>query len=332
MSSLPWRLALAERLVLGFVGGVPGLALLERQAAGGPEFQVAGVHRLGDGHVLLFDGGGPALVTLEQRLRLGNRAVVVHRQVLRARLPTPVRRLVLVHEQERLAGVALVLEPPERQVRDDVGGVAGVLDASLALLDHGGIVVRALANEDFVVVEPLRVLLVAQVVLADDRRLVAGLLEEFGERLLVLLELDAVPIHAVQVAVLAREDDGPHRPADGVGDVALVEAHAFAGKAVDVGRLVDLRPVRADGLVRVVVAVDEEDVRPLGGRRGNVAGFGGNQKGGGEERRGGAAGRLLQKLATRTDGHDGSPFESAVAAIKLHAPGARINAAKRREA
>ena len=50
-----------------------------------------------------------------------------------------------------------------------------------------------------------------------------------------------------------------------LGHVAFPEEHPLACEAIDVGSLVDLRSVRADRLVGVVVGVDEEDIRPRGG-------------------------------------------------------------------
>ena len=48
-------------------------------------------------------------------------------------------------------------------------------------------------------------------------------------------------------------------------DEAVVEPHALAGQAVDVRRLVDPPAVGADGVGRVIVGHDEEDVRAVGG-------------------------------------------------------------------
>jgi hypothetical protein len=43
-------------------------------------------------------------------------------------------------------------------------------------------------------------------------------------------------------------------------DEGIREPRAFAGEAVDVRRLVHLRAVGGDGVLRVVVGEDEEDV------------------------------------------------------------------------
>ena len=64
-------------------------------------------------------------------------------------------------------------------VSDDVGHVALMAD-SLAVADHWRVVVDALAGQDFPVVEALG--FAFEVPLADDGRLIAGLVQQPGER------------------------------------------------------------------------------------------------------------------------------------------------------
>ena len=121
--------------------------------------------------------------------------------------------------------------------------------------------VTALAGQDVPVVETLR--LGAEVPLAEHRRVVAGLLETVGDgdrRWIEVVE-DG---DAVLVAVLAGEDGGPAGRADGVHRVTTAEAQALGGEAVHVRCRVDRAAVRADGVGRVVVRHDEQDVRSLG--------------------------------------------------------------------
>ena len=185
-------------------------------------------------------------------------------QVAQRGRPLAVRRLVLRHQEERLVLVA-GLEPVDREVGDHVGDVTLVLHA-LAHLDHRRVVVAPLAGQDVPVIEAGGI--GHQVPLAEDRGLVAGGLEQFGKRDLRAVEAAVgVVEEAVGVAVLAGEDGGPRRPADGVGHEAPVEAHALLRDAIDVGRLDQLPRIAigADGLVGVVVGEDEDDVGPLGG-------------------------------------------------------------------
>ena len=98
--------------------------------------------------------------------------------------------------------------------------------------------------------------------LADHRRRVSGSLHQLGESLLRSIEAVAVHQESIEMAVLARENHRPARPADGVGDVAIVEPHPFMGETVDIWCLVDPRAVGADRLIGVIVGEDEENVRP----------------------------------------------------------------------
>ena len=100
--------------------------------------------------------------------------------------------------------------------------------------------------------------------LAIDGGLVAGLLEELREGLLVPVEGVAVVHEPVLVAVLARLDDGPAGSAYGVRAETVLKEHALGGELVYVGRGVDgLEPtvVGPDGVRRVVVREDEQNVR-----------------------------------------------------------------------
>ena len=201
-------------------------------------------------------------VVVEERRRLGIAAIVVVAQVPDRGQPLAVRRLVLAHEQERLGFVA-VLQPVEGEIGDDVGGVTLVFDA-LAVVDHRGVVVDPLARQDVPFVEAGRV--ADQVPLADDGRLVAGGVEQLGEgRLRAVEAAVGVVVEAVRVGVLAGQDRCAAGPADRVRHDAPVEPHPLPGQPIDVRRLD--QPARvvvgADGLVGVVVAEDEDDVRRL---------------------------------------------------------------------
>ena len=67
------------------------------------------------------------------------------------------------------------------------------------------------------------------------------------------------------MVVFAGQDGGPAGAADGVRDDTAVEADAFLGQAIDVGRFDELTgfSIGADGLKRVVVGKEEDDVGPV---------------------------------------------------------------------
>ncbi len=175
------------------------------------------------------------------------------------RLPVPVGRLVVEHEQERPRRVPPGLEEIDGHVREDVGDVAGMaLRAVFA--DQVGIVVIALPGEDRPVVEARRVAL--EVPLADKGRLVARRPQELGKGRLASVEGDGVVADPVEVTVFPGQDDRPARGADAVRAEAVLEADALAGDPVDPRRPVESAPVAADGLGGVVVGHDEQDVGP----------------------------------------------------------------------
>ena len=73
--------------------------------------------------------------------------------------------------------------------------------------------------------------------------------------------------HAVQVAVFAGEDCGTARRADRIDGIAAVKPHPLIREPVQLRRLVHSAAVGADGVRRVVVRHDEQDVRAIGGTR-----------------------------------------------------------------
>ena len=108
---------------------------------------------------------------------------------------------------------------------------------------------------------------VPEVPLADHGGLIARLSQQLRECGLGTVERGVRVIReAVDVIVGPREDCRAARPADRIRDEAAVEAHAFLGEPVDVRGLdqLPLVAVGADGLVGVVVGIDEDDVRALG--------------------------------------------------------------------
>ena len=263
----PLQVGLPVGLVDRVVIGIPDLGLLRGDSRGMDEFHVERIDGLLEAHVLIADRKSPVLVIVEQRRRLGIDAALVPTEVREVRGPLAVRGLLLAHQHEGLALVA-GLDPVHRSIGGDVRHVAGGLDNPLRRL-HRWIVVDALALQDLPVVKPLRV--AVEVPLSDEGGLVAGGAEQLRESRLGAVEDGVgVVIETVQVGILAGQDDGTARTADRVRDEGPVEAHALLGDAVDVGRLDQLAgiPVRADGLISMVIGIDEDDVRLLGGRGG----------------------------------------------------------------
>ena len=74
------------------------------------------------------------------------------------------------------------------------------------------------------------------------------------------------------MAVLAGNDRGAARAADGIDGKAVVKPHASFRQPVEIGSLVDLAAVSADGVRRVIITHDVEDVQASGGLRGKRKG------------------------------------------------------------
>ena len=172
-------------------------------------------------------------------------------------------------------------------VGDDVGHVAGFRHRLLVLEQVGpagavGVLVvvdvAALeAEEEVVAVRVGAVLgLVAEVPLAEERRGVAGVLQQLRQRAagggqpLFRGGGDAAERRLDREALLIAPGDesGPGRAAHRAVGVEVGQLHAVSRQAVDVRRLDVLRPVAADVGVADVVGDDEHHVRPRsGGRR-----------------------------------------------------------------
>ena len=199
-------------------------------------------------------------VIVHQRGRFGNPLVLEHGEVLHRRIPAAVRCLVVHHEKKRLRLVAAVAQPIDRLLSRDVGHVARHV-VPTGSRDKRGSVVIALPRQDFPMIESGR--LTHEVPFADDRRLVTGLLQQLGKRGLAAVEPALVVVEAVLVAVLAGENARPARSANRIGDIAAVKPHPLGRNPVDVRRFVAIGAIGADRLVGMIIAHDEQDVRPI---------------------------------------------------------------------
>ena len=208
--------------------------------------RLAAVVGLGVGH---RRGPDVAAVRVRPAMPLGRRERRVH-------------RLVGQVEQERTIRVAVAQEL-HRVVGQEVGGVALTLDAGPVHVQRR-IDVRPLPPErDPVVKARTRVVARApHVPLADERRLVAGVLEPDRERRQVAGHGGAVVEHLVGVGVESRQDRRPARRAQRGGDERVLEQDAALGKPVEVRRL-EIVVAEPQPVKPLVVGEDEDDVPRL---------------------------------------------------------------------
>ena len=268
-----------------------------------------------EGHGGTADGRGAALVVIEEGV--GRRDVVEGElaegvAVLGLREPVAVGRLVEHGHEEGLALGEGLVDDTLGDAGEVVGGVfAGEGDAAVGEVVLGGGRALLRVGEE-VGVEVLPLVLIdgpavpvgvadgvgaAHVPLAEEGGVVAAVAEgtadglDFGGD--VVEDGDAV-----LAAVHARHDAGARGRADGVGDEDVLKEGAFLGEAVDAGGLVDPRAIGRDGVGRVVIGHDEEDVGALfaggrGGLLGECEGGGPGRSGEGQTASGG-----LQKVST----------------------------------
>ncbi len=150
------------------------------QPRGRRKLEVAIVEVLGHALLVLVQRVGARFIVVPERLGLRNAHAAEVRRVLVVRVPRPMRRLVMHHQEERLA-LGPRLQEVDRQIGDDVGDVAaGVGRLRGRRIEHG-VVVDALAGEDVPRVKTLRI--AAKVPLANHAGVVAALLQQARHRL-----------------------------------------------------------------------------------------------------------------------------------------------------
>ena len=174
-----------EGLVARAEVAVEDLELLGGEFTGILEHQTGIAQVLEDAHLVFAGRGRAPRVIVEEGLGLGDFEVVQSPQVTQGRFPASVRGLVLAHQHEGFVRVALLLEPLQAEVRDDVRGIAHVLDL-LAVLLHARVVVGPLTVEHLIAVEARGVRL--EVPFSDKGGLVARLAQELGESYLGAVE------------------------------------------------------------------------------------------------------------------------------------------------
>src|SRR5690606_22611319 len=166
-----------QRGVLRPVVLVPQRPLLRRQVVRRLELQVAREEVPRDLHLLQAERRRATGAVVPERRRLGEQRVTVERQLVRAGVPEPVRRIEIDREQERSVMLP-ALQPGERTLGNDLLRCARVPYTVCGRVQRR-VVVRALPRQDFVVVEPLR--RGPQVPLPEDRSAVAGAPQQLRE-------------------------------------------------------------------------------------------------------------------------------------------------------
>ena len=105
-----------------------------------------------------------------------------------------------------------------------------------------------------------------QVPFADQRRLIAGLLQQFRESLLRPVKLAmGIVIKPVLMAMLSRNHTGTARTAQRIGHKAVRKQDSVPGDPVQVRCMCIARVIAAHHLCRMVIGHDIHDVKRLSG-------------------------------------------------------------------
>ena len=78
---------------------------------------------------------------------------------------------------------------------------------------------------------------------------------------MVAIKRILVGLNAVEVAILSGLNDRAAWRTNRVGYVTTIEKHTLQGEPIDMRRLVDFRPISADGLKGVIVRKNKEYIR-----------------------------------------------------------------------
>ncbi len=160
-------------------------------------------------------------------------------------------------QQERLFLIRPIVEEIKGEICDQVCDIARV-SLFFTHLNHIRVVILTLAGQDIKIVKTGRVTL--EMPLADERRLVTRLTQEFGISLLRSIELNRIVPDPVEMAVFSGENGRPARSADAVCAETAVKANAFPRNPVNAGSFIDPASITAQGMGRMVVGHDKKNV------------------------------------------------------------------------
>lgn len=168
----------------------------------------------------------------------------------------------MAHEEERFV-LRAFLHEVDGKVGNQIRGVAAGKLVGFSHLNEKRVMVAALAWENIPIIKTGR--FTSQMPLADHAGVIARFLQFLGNRPLAAVET-IKNRNAIDVRIFAGEDRRAARSANGVDRKTIAETHSFFSDAVDVWRLVDLAAVGADGVGRMVIRHNENDIR-AGGMR-----------------------------------------------------------------
>lgn len=194
---------------------------------------VAPVHVLVDAHGMFRKHLAAVGVVVEEAVGFRHGDTLEEFEMPQSSGPVAMRGLELDHSYEWLVLVSIFLDPFQSEVGDEIIAMALVAFAASIHLNKVRVVVGALTRENTPEIESDGI--GVQVPLSDHRDFVTGIAEELGEGLLPAVKVGRVVVEkTVQVAVLAGQDVGAGRAADGIGAEGILKKHALLRDPVDI--------------------------------------------------------------------------------------------------
>ncbi len=172
---------------------------------------------------------------------------------------------MLGHEHERLLLITGFLQPLKREINDDIGRVSGMLPLSRRSVRlpvfHGRVIVWALSDQDFIVVETCWGGL--QMPFAKHCGRIPSLTKDLGKSLLCSVKGIPVTNESIQVTVLASQYHRSARTTDRIGDVTTIETHSPICNPIHVRSGNPGRVVGAESLLTMIIRENQQNIRSL---------------------------------------------------------------------
>ena len=155
---------------------------------------------------------------------------------------------MVAHHEEGTLLVA-ILEPFQRKIGDDVGGIAFV-GLSPFRLNHDRIVVESLSGQHVPIVKSswVGITAVSEVPFADHRGLIAIGLEHFRDARPSAIKMITQGLDTVEMAVLTGQNVRTTRCANGIDTETVMENHTAVCDTIKVRCLINPTPITADSV------------------------------------------------------------------------------------
>ena len=209
----------------------------------------------------LFEPRG-LVIELKSGGGIGHTHIIKSLRILLLRRVEAVRRFLTDEGTPRLLRT-LLLEPVQRQIRDD-GGVIAFDDLPFLAVDvplRVEVAPLPFMGHEMVKTGPRLIVVLAHVILAKVSGGITSVVQQAGKARHRIGILGEVVHHPMRVRIKPAQDARPARRAQRGGAEGVRKAHALARQTVDVRRFDMLRAVAAQRIGTEIIAEDEEHIR-----------------------------------------------------------------------